>query len=258
MNDSGKGPKDLNEFIDEYRKIIEKGYIKTHRSGPTGIGKTLEDLLGIKENDSQAPDFSDYELKSRRINKGNSMLTLITKKPEGIASNNKLLEIFGYEANDGMKELHATLRYGKDFAPHGGRYKMGLKFEDDKLYITKDGVPIPDVFWNLETLENAIKRKYVAEKVVFAGAESKGSGENEEFHFLNAILAKGINGNRIIELVKEGKIVVDIRLGHYRMGPNKGKPHDHGTGLRIAESNQDLLFEDVQCLIGEYTKILKK
>ncbi len=57
------------------------GWIKTHRSGNTGIGKTLEDLLGITENNIQGPDFGSYELKSGRIN-SNSMLTLMTKSPE--------------------------------------------------------------------------------------------------------------------------------------------------------------------------------
>lgn len=40
----------LQEFIDSYKIICNQGWIKTHRSGPTGIGKTLEDLLGIPEN----------------------------------------------------------------------------------------------------------------------------------------------------------------------------------------------------------------
>lgn len=54
----------LNDFIQEYKKIVAMGWIKTHRSGPTGIGKTLEDLLGITENNIDGPDFGDYELKS--------------------------------------------------------------------------------------------------------------------------------------------------------------------------------------------------
>lgn len=40
----------LDDFIREYRKICDMGWIPTHRAGPTGIGKTLEDLLGIPEN----------------------------------------------------------------------------------------------------------------------------------------------------------------------------------------------------------------
>lgn len=41
----------LDDFIREYTKIKEMGWIRTHRSGPTGIGKTLEDL---PHNDLQA------------------------------------------------------------------------------------------------------------------------------------------------------------------------------------------------------------
>lgn len=31
----------LEEFITEFTIIKKQGWIKTHRSGPTGIGKTL-------------------------------------------------------------------------------------------------------------------------------------------------------------------------------------------------------------------------
>lgn len=38
----------LEDFIREYTAIKNKGWIRTHRSGPTGIGKTLEDLEFLK------------------------------------------------------------------------------------------------------------------------------------------------------------------------------------------------------------------
>lgn len=57
----------LDDFVREYSKICGMGWIRTHRSGPTGIGKTLEDLLGIVENNIDGPDFGDYELKSCRL-----------------------------------------------------------------------------------------------------------------------------------------------------------------------------------------------
>ena len=49
----------LNDFIEEFEKVKAMGWIKTHRAGPTGIGKTLEDLLGIPENNLDEPDFGD-------------------------------------------------------------------------------------------------------------------------------------------------------------------------------------------------------
>ena len=49
----------LDDFIREFEKVKALGWIKTHRSGPTGVGKTLEDLLGIPENNLDQPDFGD-------------------------------------------------------------------------------------------------------------------------------------------------------------------------------------------------------
>lgn len=70
----------LEDFIREFTQIKGMGWIQTHRSGPTGIGKTLEDLLGIPENNLDQPDFGDYELKSCRIDSP-SMLTMFTRAP---------------------------------------------------------------------------------------------------------------------------------------------------------------------------------
>lgn len=53
-----------DELIQKLKAIKEMGYIKTHRSGNTGIGKTLEDLLGIKENNIPGPNAAMVELKS--------------------------------------------------------------------------------------------------------------------------------------------------------------------------------------------------
>ena len=92
----------LDDFIREYQKIVDMGWIRTHRSGPTGIGKTLEDLLGIEENNFDAPDFGEYELKSCRINSG-SMLTMFTLSPQPRGANTELRLKYGYssDANTG-------------------------------------------------------------------------------------------------------------------------------------------------------------
>lgn len=84
----------LDDFIREFTKIKDMGWVKTHRSGPTGVGKTLEDLLGIPENNRDEPDFGDYELKSCRIN-SQSMLTLFTRTPQPAKSNTYLRKIYG-------------------------------------------------------------------------------------------------------------------------------------------------------------------
>ena len=72
---------DLKNLKKELQKIKKRGFVKSHRAGDTGIGKTLEDLLGIKENNIPFHDISHVaELKAYRRD-ATSMLTLFTLEP---------------------------------------------------------------------------------------------------------------------------------------------------------------------------------
>ena len=44
------------KLVKKLKAIKKIGYIKTHRVGNTGIGKTIEDLLGITENNVPGPN----------------------------------------------------------------------------------------------------------------------------------------------------------------------------------------------------------
>ena len=56
-----------NQLIKELQRIKESGWIKNARPGNVGgIGNTLEDLLGIEENNLPIPNASEWELKTQR------------------------------------------------------------------------------------------------------------------------------------------------------------------------------------------------
>ena len=81
----------LQELTEKILEIKNKGFIKTHRLNDTGIGKTLEDLLGIQENNLRLPDVGEIELKAKRIY-SQSMLTIATKAPKPRGVNRILFE----------------------------------------------------------------------------------------------------------------------------------------------------------------------
>lgn len=68
---------DLDEFRARFDLLKTRGYVKSNRAGPTGVGKTLEDELGIQENNLAEPDLGLIELKAHRSN-SSSMVTLFT------------------------------------------------------------------------------------------------------------------------------------------------------------------------------------
>ena len=114
---------DIKTLKKKLKEIKEIGFVKSHRSGDTGIGKTLEDLLGIKENNIPLPDIGEVaELKSYRKD-AKSMMTLFTLEPlpKGGDRDRTLLDGFGYSKRDNQrsKELHSTLSCKKYNASAG-------------------------------------------------------------------------------------------------------------------------------------------
>lgn len=233
----------LGDFIREYRKICDMGWITTHRAGPTGIGKTLEDLLGIPENNIDGPDFGDYELKSCRMH-SNNMLTMFTRAPQPARANTYLRLKYGYSSgayDNDEKVLHATLSADR-FTPIANTgHKLKIWCDIAGIYIMSEG-GVENVFWSRDALKRCFERKY-KNKFVYAKAQSRGSGASEQFRFVEAYEISGFDYEAFIHLLEEGKVYIDLRIGQYHNGPKKGKTHDHGTGFRIKEIDQPRLFK---------------
>lgn len=69
------------KLIEELKKIANTGWIKNARHGNQGgIGNTLEDLLGITENNLPIPNAAEWELKTQRA-KTTSLTTLFHTEP---------------------------------------------------------------------------------------------------------------------------------------------------------------------------------
>lgn len=67
----------LKEFKVKFQELKNKGFVPSIREGPTGVGYTLETLLGLRENNLALPDIENIEIKAHRDN-SNSLITLFT------------------------------------------------------------------------------------------------------------------------------------------------------------------------------------
>jgi len=245
---------EYQEFLLKLQQIQKMGWVKSHREGDTGIGKTLEDLLGISENNISGPDFSNYELKSGRKNSP-SMLTLFTKTPQPYGAIGELLKNFGYpnrktknitqmrfllldksEISPHEKELHVTV---DSLAPNTVGLK--LKVKNNRLYI--DNVKGIEAYYDQDTLRQCFEQKY--DKLIYVLADSKGTRDNELFFFNEAYLLESFNFENFSRLIQAGKLKVDLRVGHY---PD-GRLHDHGTGFRILPKDLPESFERIQRIL---------
>ena len=250
-----------NEFLKRIKEIKEMGYVKSHRKGDTGIGKTLEDLLGITENNIAGPDFSIYELKSGRKDSP-SMLTLFTKTPMPKGAIRRLLEVFGYrqrkkagdvgqkklasylgvklkereEPSIEEKELHVTVD-----AIRKNTVGLILKIVNDRIYIAND--KNVEAYYERSALEEAFRKKYA--KLIYVSASRKKEDDEEHLWFDDAYLLEGFSFKRFSDLVEKGVIKLDLRVGHY---PD-GRTHDHGTGFRVLPKYLPECFEKIERIL---------
>ncbi|MBQ9200000.1 MAG: hypothetical protein IJ141_07440 [Lachnospiraceae bacterium] len=244
------------KFKTEMQKIKDQGYVRSHRSGDTGVGKTLEDLLDVEENSVQAADLGEVELKANR-SESNSMITLVTKSPNKRGVNNKILrEKYGYHTDESnkinpkVKVLHTRVN-GKDFNTLNGEPFMKLTPKDDRIYLehAKDGI-IEDVYWDKERLKKAFDKKYPAGKVYHVQAKTRRDAEgNEEFYYDEASSLSDFNAEKMIKNLENGDLSVDIRLGIYASGEKEGKPHDNGTAIRVSNKKLDTWFNKKEKLL---------
>ena len=215
----------LEQLKKKLKNIKSLGFVKTHRQGDTGIGKTLEDLLEIRENNIPLPDIDGIaELKAYRKS-AVSMLTLFTLEPQpkGGDRDRILLDNFGYSnrKNGRSKELHNTL-YCKRYNNQG----LKLKVERDKMRVVGKGKRL-DIYWGMGDLKQKFEAKLPA--LVYTLGDSKEINNAEHFHFNEAYFLEGFDFQHFTSMVKKDAIVVDFRM-YYR--PN-GSVRNHGTAFRV-------------------------
>lgn len=222
-----------------------KVWYKSHRKGPTGIGKTFEDLLGKTEDNLQLPDFHDIELKAHD-QVSNNFITLFTKSPSAPRGVNTLLrENYGYaEEGSNQKILHTSVSSNLQFNQKSNRYFQIINDEEQqvlKLLVYNDQRElIQDNFtaeWSYQTLMNSLDAKLKTLAII---KTSTNMYDGDKYYSYDSIqIIYELSLAQLLEALEDHKLYVDLRLGVYRTGKNIGRTHDHGTGFRI--SFNDLL-----------------
>jgi len=227
----------FEEFVNRLNEIKAMGWVETHRNADTGVGKTLEDLLGITENNVPGPDAAGVELKSVRRSSG-SLTTLFTKEPPRGKENRPLwgqemIRELGYVDDDGRPALKVTIE--PDTPNSQGFY---LNYTDHDIEIKHEDAGVCAIY-PIEWLQEKFEQKFPQLVMVFAQSEKRDG--REYFHYDEAYHLDGFDPQEFINLMREGDITVDLRMHIKESGANR----NHGTAWRIMdESELDRAFEE--------------
>lgn len=245
----------IQELKDKFAQIKARGFVPNTRPNNKdgGIGNTLEDLLGIEENNLSEADFKGIEIKSQRLFIS-SYISLFTKSPSyPKRANNYLRETFGevrQEDHADKKILYASIFGNRDSTVYD-KYKMSLLVNRNlqRIYlIVKDlqsNYLSNDIYWDFSTLQKASKK---LDKLLLVFADSRTIEQQKHHHFTKAELYLGFDFEKFLNELENGSIMFDIRIGVYNSGKMYGKTHDHGSGFRIKKENFSLLYNTFETI----------
>lgn len=253
-------------LITEFKKIVEKGWIPNvrHRNHG-GIGNTLEDLLGIEENNLPIPNAAEWELKSQRLNTS-SLTTLFHIEPSPRAVKfvpQVLLLKYGWahqEAGKKYPENEMSFRQTiHGLSPSDRGFMVKINRNEQKVLISFDHTKVsdkhanwlkqiekqiglnelnPQPYWGFDDLANKAGTKLL--NCFYVQAEVKKENDKEFYRYSKVQMLQKFNFDGFIEQIEKGNILVDFDA---RTG------HNHGTKFRMRQNCLPNLYEKATTIL---------
>lgn len=250
-------------LIEELRKIRDLGFIPNNRHGNHGgIGNTLEDLLGIEENNLPIPNAAEWELKTQRLGT-TSLVTLFHTEPSPTALKfvpTLLLPKYGWSHKNAGSTypetemsfrltIHALAPSDRGFSVVvdkkskkvlisfdsslvSSRHANWLKSVDDRI---DTGQLSPQPYWGFADL--AAKAGTKLRNSFFVQAKVKREKGQEFYHYQRILKLTNFSFDKFLQGLVEGFVLVDFDA---RTG------HNHGTKFRLRQNRLPDLYETAE------------
>lgn len=234
------------ELLFMIQQISKRGFLTTLRPGDTGVGMTLETLLGISANANTSPDYKGIEIKAKRLRgKNPTRHTLFSQVPDWslspIGSAWNLLSAYGYQRSGKLRLNHqVTAR-----APNSLGFQLEVDPGNDWLkqnhYDAGNKSSRHVVTWQMPLLRQRLLEKHP--QTFWVGARCRGRGASEEFHYTQ-VEHTGTPRVRNFEALLEGGLIsVDYLMS--QKDPARPVVRDHGYLFKIGPSDFEALFPRV-------------
>lgn len=249
-------------LIEALLQIRNMGWVPCGRQGNVGsVGNTLEDLLGIQENNLPIPNAAEWELKCQKIGT-TSLVTLFHSEPSPRTFRfvpNILLPCYGWPHKGAGKELpesEMSFRQTINAVSRSDRgFMVRVNHNDRKIEISFDATKVasrheawlnrvkanvglgelnPQPYWGFDDLFHSAGTKLP--NTFFIEAETKKNQNQLFFYYKNITILRGFKLENFIQSIESGEIFVDFDA---RTG------HNHGTKFRIRKNNFPNLYSEV-------------
>ncbi|MBR3925488.1 MAG: hypothetical protein IKJ58_01845 [Akkermansia sp.] len=205
-----------NELLAKFQ-IFANEWIKIDVEADTGIGRTIERLLGIPMNSTNEPDYKGIELKSARPK--TTRTTLFSKTPDwtisACKSSQDILAKCGYITAEGRLSYRNTLVCN---IPNSQGLFLYLNGIEDYLEIKQKQVQIDyDIaVWRLKTLHDTLKKKHA--ETFWISTNTRKQHGYTEFQISKITHSRKPIITQFDYMLEQRKISVDLLLGREKHG----------------------------------------
>ncbi len=232
----------------KFNYIKKLNYVKAVNNYNSGIGLTLEKLLGKEADNFSIADYDGIELKTK-LEYSKKPINLFKLTPEGkdFFEIKRIYNNYGYYRS-----------FDKEFKVFNGSvtskiinkiglyyyFTLNVNYKDKKIelivYDFSGKIIDKDTYWTFEKLENALNRKlnYLAIIKVWDTEKNK----QKYYKYYKITFYKLISFENFLKLVEAGKIYIVFSIDIFKSKKRYGQIHDHGTSFSIFEKDLEGLF----------------
>jgi hypothetical protein len=249
------------QIIARLREIKQMGWIPNARHGNHGgIGNTLEDLLGIAENNLPIPNAAEWELKCqrRKHTRANARTTLFHWEPSPKALKfvpAVFLPLYGWphqtkpDERSFRQTINALHRSDRGFQVVVDRAERKILVSFDPTAVAprhmgwlvsvaervRLGELNPQPYWGFDDLFHKAGMKL--KNCFYVLAQVKQVDGQEFFLYDNVLILKDFRFEKFLAAVEKGWILIDFDA---RTG------HNHGTKFRLRQDKMPELYETAE------------
>jgi hypothetical protein len=247
-------------LIQKLGEIASRGFVPNARHGNHGgAGNTLEDLLGIEENNLPIPNAAEWELKTHKVGSA-SLVTLFHSEPSPRAVRFvpcTLLPLYGWPHQQAGAKYAKTEMSFRQTISGASRSDRGFKVVVDrdarKVLISFDAFSVdprhhlwlasvkkrvglgeldPQPYWGFDDLEHDAGAKL--HNSFFVEAEVRREVGKELYHYGHATMLTTFSLERLLAGIEMGVVYVDF---------DARSAHNHGTKYRVRSGALPTLYE---------------
>ena len=238
------------ELYYKFKEIKEKGWIKSMRKGPGGIGYTFETLIGKNEENFPIPDYNGIEIKTlNRYGKKNIHLFSISPDGDYLFPIQRIIDILGYpdKENPKYRMFNVTVK-ANEFKNIGyyKKVKINVNREAKKVELVayRDSRKIDiGVSWSFDMLKERLYLKM--HDLCVIETEIRKINNVDYFHYQRSSFYILKDFDTFIDLIEKGIVPISFKISVFKSGKNEGKMHDRGTSFSINFDDIQLLFKKI-------------